>query len=292
MSETTPAVPGNGAAPTTTAVTKAEATKAPVAFGDNGVMLRSLDDAYRFSTAVAKSGLAPKGLDTPEKILVAIQYGAEAGLGPMASLRAVVVINGRPGWTGDAALALVRASGKMIRDDYGYEGEGDKLTAWFLVHRKGDPAPTTERFSVADAKLAGLWGKPGPWSQYPKRMLRYRAMGFLLRDKFTDVLNGFPIAEELQDYPSDRPAGERPAPELVAPAALPAPTALDPLMAEVLGAETRPAAEPEPEPAEVPAPSPFPSHAEADRALAEADIDEVFAPREVPAGPRRPGRRS
>lgn len=45
-----------------------------------------------------------------------------------------------------------------------------------------------------------LWGKSGPWQQYPKRMLQMRARGFALRDKFADVLGGLISAEEARDY--------------------------------------------------------------------------------------------
>jgi hypothetical protein len=62
------------------------------------------------------------------------------------------------------------------------------------------------RFSVADAKRAGLWGKSGPWTQYPRRMLQLRARGFALRDAFPDVLKGLVTAEEAQDYPANEPA--------------------------------------------------------------------------------------
>ena len=46
---------------------------------------------------------------------------------------------------------------------------------------------------------AGLWGKQGPWKQYPKRMLQMRARGFAIRDAFPDALRGMYMAEEVQD---------------------------------------------------------------------------------------------
>ncbi len=54
-----------------------------------------------------------------------------------------------------------------------------------------------------DAKRAGLWGKGGPWTAYPKRMLQMRARGFALRDAFPDVLKGMISVEEAQDYPDE-----------------------------------------------------------------------------------------
>jgi hypothetical protein len=67
-----------------------------------------------------------------------------------------------------------------------------------VVKRKGEP-DVHSSFSVSDAKRAGLWGKQGPWSQYPKRMLQLRARAFALRDAFPDALRGLASAEEEQD---------------------------------------------------------------------------------------------
>jgi hypothetical protein len=82
------------------------------------------------------------------------------------------------------------------------------MTAVCQTSRKGKDANVVGRFSVADAKRAGLWGKSGPWTQYPRRMLQLRARGFALRDAFPDVLKGLVTAEEAQDYPATEAAKE------------------------------------------------------------------------------------
>jgi hypothetical protein len=80
-------------------------------------------------------------------------------------------------------------------------GEGDKLVATCTAIRVG-AEPVVRSFSVEDAKKAGLWGKAGPWQQYPKRMLQMRARGFAVRDAFPDVLRGLITAEEAADIPA------------------------------------------------------------------------------------------
>ena len=201
MATTTDAPTVPAAEQPASAIVKVDGGKAPVRYGDRGAMLSSFEDLFRFSTLVHQSQLAPKGLDSPQKIAVCVQYGAEFGLAPMASLRAVKVINGIPSFSGDAALALVMASGKL--QDYGkeYVGADDAYGCRVTTLRVGAVRPDVTEFTVKDAKLAGLWGKSGPWSQYPKRMLYYRALGFNLRDNFADVLAGAVIAEEADDYP-------------------------------------------------------------------------------------------
>ena len=57
--------------------------KAPIAFGGQGVQLASLDEAYRFANAVVASGFAPRGMEKPESVLIAIQLGMELGMTPM-----------------------------------------------------------------------------------------------------------------------------------------------------------------------------------------------------------------
>lgn len=170
--------------------------------GNTGLQINSLDDAKRFATYVSESGLAPKGIQTPAAIITAMQMGFEIGLQPMQALQNIAVINGRPSVWGDAALGLVRASGELekFQEKYVQKGDSDKgFTAVCIVRRKGDEEDTVEEFSVGDAERAGLWGKQGPWSTHPKRMLRYKARNFALRDKFTDVLKGLKIAEDLMD---------------------------------------------------------------------------------------------
>lgn len=177
--------------------------KTLVPFGSKGVELTSMEDAFRFAVAVSKSGFAPKGIESPEAIMIAVQFGAELGLTPMASLQSLAIVNGRPSVFGDAALALVRSSGYLESYTQATSGEGDNLKATVTVKRKDEQAITAE-FSVADAKKAQLWGKAGPWTQYPARMLMFRARGFALRDAFGDVLRGLATVEENLDLPDER----------------------------------------------------------------------------------------
>lgn len=173
-------------------------------FPNTGLQINSLEEAMRFASMVASSEFAPKEFrQKPESCLLAIQHGAEIGLGPMQSLQAIAVINGRPSVYGDTALALVRSSSicQFVTEEI--TGEGDKMVATCTAKRKGDPECSTTTFSVADAKRAGLWGKTGPWTQYPQRMLQMRARGFCLRDAFPDVLRGLITREEARDIPID-----------------------------------------------------------------------------------------
>ena len=177
--------------------------KAPIApANDRGLRLASLDDMWRFANYVAESRLAPKGIETPAAILIALQMGAELGLTPMASLQNISIINGRPSVWGDAMLGVCQASGAF--DFAAFEetvtAADGVWTATCTVRRFPNGKPIVRTFSMNDAKTAGLQGKTGPWQQYPKRMLQMRARSWALRDAFSDLLRGFKCTEEVSDY--------------------------------------------------------------------------------------------
>ena len=174
-----------------------------------GLALQSFRDAMQFGETVANSEFAPKDFrGKPASCMLAIQAGAEIGLAPLQALQSIAVVNGRPAVFGDAALAVVKASPVCEYVIEQVEGDGEQMVATCTAQRRGYPQPTVVKFTVADAKKAGLWGKSGPWTQYPKRMLQMRARGFALRDAFPDVLKGLVTAEEAQDYPANEPARE------------------------------------------------------------------------------------
>lgn len=183
---------------------------------------KDLDEAMRFADMLASASIVPKDyIGKPGNVLVALQWGMELGLQPMQAMQSIAVINGRPSLWGDAMLALVKAhpAFEWIKE------ECDGNVATCTIKRRGEPE-VVQSFSLEEAKRAGLTGKQGPWTQYPKRMLQMRARGFALRDAFPDALRGVISAEEARDIPAERDMGAadvvspRPAPQ-----AAPAPAA-------------------------------------------------------------------
>jgi hypothetical protein len=175
------------------------------------IIPHSIEECFRLAQYVVASGLAPRDVKTPEQACVTIMHGLEVGVPPMAALQGISSINGRPCIWGDLALGLVRSSGALESIKEWLDGpEGaDTRIAWCEVKRKGEE-PLRRKFSVADAKNAGLWGKrgqggqPTPWVTYPERMLGMRARAWALRDAFADVLKGLHIREEVEDIREPR----------------------------------------------------------------------------------------
>jgi hypothetical protein len=206
---------------------------------NRGFAPATLTEAIQFSDMLASSSMVPKAYQgKPQDILVCVQWGYEMGLAPMQALQNIAVINGKPSVYGDAAMALVQASSVCEDVEEYFEGEGTPNPVAVCVAKRKGRKPVTAKFSVEDAKRAGLWGKGGPWSAYPKRMMQMRARGFALRDAFPDVLKGLITAEEAQDYPDEakpRPVAKPANPlDMVAPPPAPALEVSEPEVVDVV----------------------------------------------------------
>jgi hypothetical protein len=176
-----------------------------------GFAPQTMTEAIDFSNMLSKSTMVPKAYQNkPEDVLVAVQWGYELGLAPLQALQNIATINGKPSVYGDAAMALVQNSPVCEDVKEYFEGEGTSNPIAVCVAKRKNRTEVISKYSVEDAKRAGLWNKQGPWTQYPKRMLQMRARGFALRDAFPDVLKGLITVEEAQDYPDDTAVPQAP----------------------------------------------------------------------------------
>ena len=163
----------------------------------------TIDEAKDAAKIMATSSLVPQSYQgKPGDILVAIQMGSELNLAPMQALQNISVINGRPSVWGDALLALCRAHPQWEGMEESIAGESATCSVKRRTHSGENIETIKGTFSISDAKRAGLWGKRGPWTNYPERMLQMRARGFALRDAFADALRGVISREEAEDMPA------------------------------------------------------------------------------------------
>lgn len=165
----------------------------------------NMTEAMEFSKFLASSTHIPKDFQgNPNNILVAIQWGYEIGLAPMQALQNIAVINGRPSLWGDSMIAVCKAHPDWRGISETYIEEEDKAVCLVKRNVHGEIEETRSEFSYKDAQRANLTNKPGPWKNYPKRMLQLRARGFALRDAFPDAIKGLITAEEAIDYPEKK----------------------------------------------------------------------------------------
>jgi len=154
------------------------------------------EEAERMAERLAKSALLPDHFrGKPADVFWAIAYGLEIGLSPVAALRAVYVVKGRPGLYADAMVAVVMASRKAV---YFRCIESTPTRAVFETQRAGDQ-PVRKAFTIDDAERAGLTRQNTKYQTEPERMLEARAKSWLAKLVYPDVLHGIQSVEELSD---------------------------------------------------------------------------------------------
>ena len=170
--------------------------------GGNWLFPQTLKEAEDLAATLCASQMVPKHyVNNPKNAVGAMAHGMPLGMNAMQAMQSVAMINGMPGLYGDGLLAVCRSCPSWEWMQETIEGE----VATCIAKRRNEPE-VTATFSVQDAKRAQLWGKAGPWTQYPMRMLAMRARAFALRNLYADVLRGMGSAEELRDIPAEMPA--------------------------------------------------------------------------------------
>jgi hypothetical protein len=184
----------------------------PIALGIPAFLRpNSISEVKELAKIIALAEWAPEcyrdidGNYIQPKIELAIMQGATVGLGPIASVQSIAIIDGKPCIWGDGALAVIAHSGLLEDMTEEYEPEDEQgLVAVCTMKRRGRATPIINRFSTAMADDAGLTQIDGPWQTYPARMLRMRARSWTMRDGFADVLRGLHIREEVADFVATR----------------------------------------------------------------------------------------
>lgn len=156
----------------------------------------NLKEKIEYCQMVVRSGMLPKGIGTPEAVLVLIETGDELGLQPMQALRSINVTNGRLMLSADIAVALCLKNPKC---DYFICTASDEKSCTFETSREGKVQSLT--YTLEQAKKAGLAGRE-IWQKYTAEMLRARAKISLARLVFSDVLAGVYTEDEISAEPA------------------------------------------------------------------------------------------
>jgi len=188
---------------------------------------RNFDDVARYARAFWVAKAIPDALARvggrrdaaylPEdeilaKTFLVIAAGAEVGMGPVASLRWVTVMNNRTHIWGAGAIACLHRSPKfedMIVEKLGPMPTAEMPTEKFsrdygykiTLKRKGMPTPFVGEYTVGTAIRAHLWmnSNKKPWIETPDDQLFWRAFHRAAVRGFADALNGMGIAEIAEE---------------------------------------------------------------------------------------------
>lgn len=139
-------------------------------------------------------------------ILACVSTGRELGIGDMASLRSIHIVDGKATFSAELMVQLVRKAGHSIT----FKASGDSCTVYGKRADNGDEGEF--EWTMQMAERAGLLAKKGDsWKKYPEAMLWARAVSQLCRMLFADCfVGGTYTPEELgaDDVTADELMGE------------------------------------------------------------------------------------
>lgn len=134
----------------------------------------------------------------PANVFAAGCLSHSLGITLFQGIQNIGVVNGKATIYGDLGIALLKKAGCKI-DGLDVDDIRKINMARCTITRPNGHS-VTRTYSLEDAKLAGLWGKQGPWTTNPYRQMAWRAFWFAARDLCADLLHGLSGREEVEDY--------------------------------------------------------------------------------------------
>lgn len=178
----------------------------------NAQVTKDYDEVAEY---LLRSSMLPKHLKDSKTaktdIMLVIDHGMSIGLTWSEALSGLIPKgDGKFIMKGDLAKALVMASGKLSAFDVSYSGKIEdntracKVKAARADRENESPFLAESIFGLQDAIRAELY-TPGSvvksyYKTYPDRTIYYRAMGFVFRDLFSDILKNITFEEEFNDF--------------------------------------------------------------------------------------------
>lgn len=149
------------------------------------------DSVTGLATHFIKSGWFKDTTDL-HKAVVKIMAGQELGVGPMAAISGINIIQGKPVMSANLLASQVKASGK-----YNYkvlERTSTKCEIEFYEKFNSDKFEPVGKssFTIEEAAKAKLTGKDN-WLNYASDMLFARAVSRGVRTYCPDIFNGSPV---------------------------------------------------------------------------------------------------
>ena len=139
---------------------------------------------------------------------IAVDMANRMGVSPMMVMQNLYVVKGKPQWSGQACMSLIRGSGefKNVRPVYTGEKNTDSWGCYIRAEDKvtGEIVKGTE-VTIAMAKAEGWYSKPdkygketSKWQTMPEQMLAYRAAAFFARVYVPNSLMGVAVEGEIE----------------------------------------------------------------------------------------------
>jgi hypothetical protein len=143
----------------------------------------------------------------PADCVVAIDMANRMGVSPMMVMQNLYVVRGKPSWSGQGCMALIKAHKDIdnARPVYFGERNTDGWGCYILATFKDGEKVHGAEVTIKMAKDEGWYGKnDSKWKTIPELMLSYRAAAFFARVYIPESLMGVHTDDENEDIYAKR----------------------------------------------------------------------------------------
>lgn len=165
---------------------------------------QAFNELFKIGSVMSKTQLVPDNYrNKPEDCTIAIDIANRNGMSPLSVMQNLYVVKGKPTWSGQACIAMLRASKEYehVKPVMVGERNTDGWGCYFKAIDKSDGEVAKGTLvTIQMAKDEGWYSKPGSkWPTMPEQMLQYRAAAFFARIYMPNALMGFSVEGEAED---------------------------------------------------------------------------------------------
>lgn len=174
---------------------------------------QSFQKIFDIGKMFASSQLVPQNYQgKPMDCTIAVDMANRMGVSPMMVMQNLYIVKGKPTWSGQACMSLIRGSSefKNVRPVYfGEKGTDSRGCYIQATYRDTEDKVDGSEVTIKMAKDEGWYQKPGSkWKTIPEQMLAYRAAAFFARVYIPNALMGVYVEGEPEDI--DKSAKQKP----------------------------------------------------------------------------------
>lgn len=169
----------------------------------------------KVAEAFSKTSIVPQAYQgRPEDCMIAVDMANRMKVSPMFVMQNLYVVKGKPSWSGQACMSLIKSNQEFKDVRPVYTGERGTVTWGCYIEatrRKTGEIIYGPEITIGVAKAEGWFSKKdkygnetSKWQTMPELMLAYRASAFFARVYIPDALMGCSVEGESEDISAKR----------------------------------------------------------------------------------------
>ena len=167
----------------------------------------SFQELFNIGKMFASSSLVPQAYQGKAMdCAIAVDMANRMGLSPMMVMQNLYVVKGKPSWSGQACMGMLKNAKEFKEVNpvyFGEKGTEDRGCYIKAVTKEGELIEGPE-VTLKMARIEG-WASNKKWQTMPELMLAYRAAAFFARIHIPNLLMGCFVEGEAEDISPERP---------------------------------------------------------------------------------------